>query len=268
MRNLFLLAALFFGSAAQSPAPTGPELIRQSIAYHDARGQWPKLQTRLHFTTTNPAGQTSPFEVELDNPAGYFCYISHRDGHEIIKAVVNGQEVLLLDGRAELSEAERKQYRLGAGMGQLMRNYYTYLYGLPMKLQDAGTLVAPETKRQTLLGQEYATAEVRYDPAVGTDSWTFYFDPQTSALRAYRFDHNRTPNDGEYITLRGELAVEGIRIPQERKWYRNDNDKLSGHRPARKCRAADQAAAVTGAPEFKKGRGRLLSRKAAALGLF
>ncbi|SDY43113.1 DUF6503 family protein [Hymenobacter psychrophilus] len=225
MRILLLAAVLVFGSAAQPlRPPTGPELIRQSIAYHDAGGQWPKLRTRLHFVTTNPAGKQSPFEVELDNAAGYFCYIGHRDGHELIKAVVDGQEILLLDGRADLSEAERQQYRLGVGMGQTMRNYYTYLYGLPMKLQDSGTLVTPETKLQTLLGQEYATAEVRYDPAVGTDSWTFYFDSKTAALRAYRFAHNRTPNDGEYITLRGELVVEGIRIPQERKWYRNDND--------------------------------------------
>ncbi|MFD2785779.1 DUF6503 family protein [Hymenobacter rubripertinctus] len=224
MPTLFLLVALFFGSAARLPAPTGSELIRQSIAWHDPQGQWATLRTRLHFRSTNAAGTVSTFAVELDNRTGYFCYISHREDHEIIKAVVAGREVLLLDGRAELSEAERKQYRLGAGMGQTMRNYYTYLYGLPMKLQDAGTLVTPETKAQTLLGQEYLTAEVRYDPAVGTDSWTFYFDPTSAALQAYRFTHNRTPNDGEYILLRDVLTVDGIRLPKERKWYLNQDN--------------------------------------------
>jgi hypothetical protein len=31
-----------------------------------------------------------------------------------------------------------------------MKNYYTYLYGLPMKLNDAGTIINPMVERKSL----------------------------------------------------------------------------------------------------------------------
>ena len=228
MRPFFLPLPLLLtlGFAAPAQTLTGPQAIQKSIAYHDPRGQWAKLKTRLYFTSTNAAGKESPFEIELDNTTGYFCHISHPAGHEVVKAVVDGQEVFMVDGKREVSAADRKQYRLADGAATGTRDFYTYLYGLPMKLQDAGAIIAPATKPASLLGQEYTTAEVRYDPAVGTDSWTFYFDPATYALRAYRFHHNRTPNDGEYITLSDMLPVNGLQLPKERKWYLNKDDSF------------------------------------------
>ncbi|OGX82936.1 DUF6503 family protein [Hymenobacter glacialis] len=239
MRIIILLAGLLLGSASSlfaqvpasslAPAPatlTGPQVVQRSIAYHDPQGRWPALRQRLHFTTTNATGKESRFEVELDNPGGYFCYISHPEGHEVIKAVVNGQEVLLLDGRADLTEAERKQYRLAPGIGNFMRNYYTYLYGLPMKLQDAGTQILADAAPKDLLGQTYTTARVNYEPAIGQDSWTFYFNPRTFALQAYQFYHNHTPSEGEYIMLQDEILVEGVRIPKQRKWYLNKDQSF------------------------------------------
>lgn len=225
MQRIFLLAGLALLSAFNTTTPlTGPQLVQKSVAYHDPKGKWSTLKTRLFFHSTTAAGKESSFEVELDNATGYFCLLSHPEGHELAKGVVDGKEVFLLDGKSEISDADRKQYRLGAGSALGQRNFYTYLYGLPMKLKDAGALVAPEVKTQSLLGKEYATVQVVYDPAVGKDSWTFYLAPRTHALQAYRFYQNRTPNDGEYITLHDMLTVDGIKLPKERKWYLNKDE--------------------------------------------
>jgi len=69
---------------------------------------------------------------------------------------------------------------------------------------------------------------VTYDPEVGDDIWYFYFHPETYALVGYRFYHNESANDGEYILFSGELESYGIRIPQTRKWYTHKEDKYLG----------------------------------------
>jgi len=226
MLKLLFVCGLALLPATPPPSLTGPQLVRLSIAYHDPRGYWPTLRTRLFFQSTTAQDKTSAFEVELDNATGYFCHISHPGGHEVVKGVVNGQEVFLLDGKPDFSEADRKQYRLAAGAALGTRNFYTYLYGLPMKLRDAGTRVAPEAPLQPLLGKTYPTVQVSYDPAVGQDTWSFYLDPRTYALQAYRFYHHKAPNDGEYVLLDQVLTVEGIQLPKERKWYLNKDDSF------------------------------------------
>jgi hypothetical protein len=36
-----------------------------------------------------------------------------------------------------------------------MRNYYTFLYGLPMKLADPGTIIDPVVVKKEFMGKEY-----------------------------------------------------------------------------------------------------------------
>ena len=44
----------------------------------------------------------------------------------------------------------------------------------------------------------------------------------------YRFYHDESKNDGEYITLEGEIEIEGIKMPKDRYWYMNVNDRFLG----------------------------------------
>jgi hypothetical protein len=67
-----------------------------------------------------------------------------------------------------------------------MQNYYTYLYGLPMKLKDPGTIISSVVNRN--LGKEYLV--LKSNTSIGTDSW--YFEPKTYALKIYQFYHDET----------------------------------------------------------------------------
>ena len=67
-----------------------------------------------------------------------------------------------------------------------------------------------------------------YEAEVGEDIWYFYFDPANYAMIGYRFYHDESKNDGEYITLDGETIVNKIRFPQTRKWYINADDTFLG----------------------------------------
>lgn len=44
----------------------------------------------------------------------------------------------------------------------------------------------------------------------------------------YRFYHDEAAGDGEYILLSGERAVRGMRIPVERRWFTNADDRYLG----------------------------------------
>ena len=110
----------------------------------------------------------------------------------------------------------------------MMRNYYTYLYGLPMKLKDPGTQLPSETAVTTFQGQDVFALRVTYDENVGTDTWYFYFHPRTFALVGYRFYHDESKADGEYIILEGESISGNVRLPKVRKWYTNMEDRHLG----------------------------------------
>jgi hypothetical protein len=70
--------------------------------------------------------------------------------------------------------------------------------------------------------------KVSYDPETGSDTWYFYFNPETYALAAYQFYHDPAKNDGEYILLEGEAEVGGMRLPKRRSWYTNKERRFLG----------------------------------------
>jgi hypothetical protein len=227
MTKIILLASLVFISSFKSPDYTGTELLRRTIAYHDPKGNWAKFKAKLYLSNTNREGKEKNFELEFDNKKGYFCYLSRQDGKEIVKGIFNGKEFFSVNGKKEFSEEERKKYKLTKESMNGLRNFYGYLYGLPMKLTDAGVTVAETVNNEEVEGKTYPTIRVSYDPAVGKDNWFFYCDAKTSALKAYRFNHGKSES-GEYILLEEELDVNGIKLPKIRKWYWNKDNQYIG----------------------------------------
>lgn len=226
-RRMVLFSCLLLLSFCRSAPETGPQLLKKTIAYHDPEGNWQQLKTRLYLSSTDTAGNENAFEIEIDNTTGYFAHISRQDGKEIVKGIADGKEFYLLNGKQAISEEDRKKYDLTPEGVNWVRNFYGYLYGLPMKLTDEGAKVAKAIMDQEMEGKMYRVLQVTYDAAVGNDNWFFYFDPETYAMQAYRFHHGK-PDSGEYILLEQEEIVEGIRIPKVRKWYWNKNNQYIG----------------------------------------
>ena len=133
-----------------------------------------------------------------------------------------------LDGSKEFTEQEAHDFRLTPERARSMRNYYTYLWGLPMKLRDPGTRISQQATDSRYQKKRVWEVRVTYDESVGKDTWYFYFDQETYALVGYRFYHDETANDGEYITLDEEVAVSSMRIPANRRWFVNADDRFLG----------------------------------------
>jgi len=204
------------------------QLLNKSIAYHDPQGNWVDFKGQLFITMETPNSSDRLSEITIDLPQQYFKLVTKKDNIITEQIINKGSCKLLLNGSETVSEDEIAKHRLTCDRTQTMRNYYTYLYGLPMKLKNPGTLLDRKVYQKTFKGKIYDVLKVTYDEAVGKDTWYFYFDPATYALEVYQFYHDEEKNDGEYIILNGLEEINGIKIPKIRAWYYNKDDKYLG----------------------------------------
>lgn len=207
---------------------TGPEIVRRSIAYHDPGSRWAQGKFQLALYESRPGGTGRFTELYLDNGQGRFELRQQRETNFLLRVVSADTCQSLLNGRNDLAPAEQQRQRMDCAGTQFFRNYYAYLWGLPMKLADPGTQIDPQAKRRDFFGEELLEVRVTYSPEVGKDAWYFYFNPQTYALRGYRFYHDEAKNDGEYILLQGEIATHDLKIPARRQWYTHQGREFLG----------------------------------------
>jgi len=204
------------------------QLLNKAISYHDPQGNWEDFKGQLFITMKTPNSSDRLSEITIDLPQQYFKLIAKKDTVITEQILDKGNCKLLLNGSETISEDEAKKHRLSCERAQTMKNYYTYLYGLPMKLKDPGTLLDPKVYKKTFKGKSYSVLKVSYEEPVGNDSWYFYFDPDNFALEVYQFYHDESKNDGEYIILTGQEEIKGIKMPKTRAWYYNKDDKYLG----------------------------------------
>lgn len=166
--------------------------------------------------------------ISIDFPKQEFVLDVTQDGNNYSYAIKNRSCEITLNESKEFSKEEAEKFRLTCERGTMMKDYYTYLYGLPMKLNDPGTHLDPKVQQKTFKGKQYVVLKATYDAEVGEDIWYFYFDPSTYAMEVYQFFHDESKNDGEYILLEGLVDVNGIKMPKTRAWYMNKDDKYLG----------------------------------------
>lgn len=195
------------------------DILARSIAYHDPTGAWANGRFAFQLYEGRPGGAYRISEVTIDQGAGTFSLRQRRERDLIYRYLGPDTCALALNGRRDFPEEAARQYRLTCDQSPVYANYYTYLWGLPMKLRDEGTVIHPRVFRTLFFGEELLEVKVTYEPEVGADTWYFYFHPGTYALRGYRFYHDEAANDGEYILLEGEAPVGPLRLPAKRHWY-------------------------------------------------
>ncbi len=213
---------------AQTPELTAAELLQKAIAFHDPEGAWPTFYGMLSIKLITPDGKERMSTVTIDAPKEYFKLRTAKEGNFTEHSLNKGVCTLSLNGSTTFSEEEAIAHKLDCERAQLLKNYYTYLYGLPMKLTDAGTIIDSEVRTRTFKGKEYLVLKATYDETVGNDTWYFYFDPDTYAMEGYQFFHDEAAKDGEYILLSDFEKVLEMNLPKTRKWYYNKDDTHLG----------------------------------------
>ena len=222
-------------TTVRGPVPTAAALLAQSIAHHDPRGVWGQrcvhLEVEVRYSEAQAArrGQAGARrELWLDPGHARFRFVDRRGGHTIEYRVEDGVGDVWVDGRSPVSEAEKTER--GVRDPLLYRDYHEYLFGLPMKLRDPGTLLEPRVHADRFDGRAVWRLRVRYEEAVGRDLWDFFFEPEGAALVGARFYHDEAAGDGEFLVFRDEIVDEetGLRLPRSRAWYTNADKESLG----------------------------------------
>ena len=198
IRTLFVIGILLLsGVYSYGQMLSAEEVISRALEYHDPNNKWPMLNVKLYFEEMQPGGDIRETEAVIDNSQGYFHL--NRGDYEIHGMKMDS--CFVEKGDYDCARAER------------MRNYYVYLWGLPMKLRDAGTQV--REKVAFIDWQNTPCYEVVVD--YPEDRWFFYFTRNEFRMIGYMFV--KKDGSGEKIVLNGERDVEGIKIPAQRSWF-------------------------------------------------
>lgn len=227
---IFIVFCLPFSVFAQNIS--AEKLLEKSIFYHDPNGNWKvfKAQFTVEMTTPNASKRTS--NIRIDLPKEHFSVKATRDTTTTVYTISKGKCYMVLNGK-DMDSVTAKANNMSCERAELYKNYYTYLYGLPMKLKDPGTNLDKTVEKKSFKSKDYLVLKVTYDEAVGSDVWYFYFNPETYAMEVYQFykadeNGNVKPESGEYILLSEEMIVNGIKMPKVRAWYYNKDDKYLG----------------------------------------
>ena len=229
MKKLFLSLSLYFlAISIHAQSITADQLVNRTIAFHDPDGWWDRVKMDMVIEMKTPNRPARLSNVVVDNINGGF-EISVLSNDKLLEWMVDGKDSC--DFKVNFvapTVAQADSLSLTIDRAKFLRNYYTYLYGLPMKLKDAGTKIGDEVIETTFMGKPVLALRVTYDESVGKDIWYFYFNPSTYAMVGYRFYHDEAKNDGEYIVLEDMIIEQGLRIPRNRSWFTNAEDKLLG----------------------------------------
>ena len=208
------------------------QLLQNAINYHDGDGKWQSFNNEFTVVMTTPGSPNRTSVVTINLPIEYFSVKATKDTVATTYTLNKGKCEIAYNGKI-LDSAQAKKKKMTCDKATFYKNYYSYLYGLPMKLTDPGTNLNDKVKKKTFKGKDYLVLKATYDEAVGSDVWYFYFNPKTYAMEIYQFfktDENgkEKPGTGEYILLSEEAIIDSIRIPKVRAWYYNKNDKYLG----------------------------------------
>lgn len=227
-KSFFVYILLLFSTISFGQELTGSQLLEKAIQYHDPNGNWATFNGTLNITMETPKNPDRVSVIKINLPKEYF-YVKATRGEKTTEYTVEKENCAIrYNGKADLSEDVLEENKLSCKRADLFKNYYTYLYGLPMKLKDEGTIIDPKVVKKTFKGKEYLVLKVTYTEKVGKDTWYFYFNPKTYAMEVYQFFKDESKNDGEYILLTEEAVINDIKMPKKRAWYYNKDGGYLG----------------------------------------
>jgi hypothetical protein len=183
----------------------------------------------MKMNQIRPDGSNRHTTVILGLHSPYFSATDQGPDQTTTMENLGGEVKFKVNGNEKLNKETLEKFKLTKERFDKMHNYYRYLWFAPLILNDPGTRVKKDASSTFFNGKKVWEIEVTYDPSVGNDIWYFYFDQSSNAMIGYRFYHDKSKSDGEYIILEGEVERDGIRIPASRKWYMHQDDKYLGN---------------------------------------
>lgn len=230
--NKILFIVLLFPFILNSQI-SSKELLNKSIAYHDPNNNWSTFNNWFTVTMQTPNSSDRTTDILINLPDNYFKAVAKKDSIITTYYSKHGKCITTMLDSLKIADLPEPPKRSHCETTELYKNYYTYLYGLPMKLKDSGTKIHEKVEHKVFKGKNYLVLKATYDKSVGNDIWYFYFNPKTYALEVYQFFKTDASGkiiskSGEYILLSEETIIQDIKMPKIRAWYYNKDNTYLG----------------------------------------
>lgn len=186
---------------------TAEAILEKSIQYHDPKGQWSTFNHEMKFVSERPNWPDRSSVVHINNNKGFFELQEEGNNMTIIM-----DSCISIPSGKTCDNVKRT------------RNYYIYLWSLPMKLRDQGTVLDTKVTEEKFEGIDCFVLRVPY----ADDIWYFYIDKLNYAMRGYMFYKDEPAKKGEVIYLTEEVKIGDMRIPKKRKWVMTPDEKFLG----------------------------------------
>jgi hypothetical protein len=227
MKKLTIILFLAISFQGISQEIIGIQLLEKAIQFHDPSGNWDSFIGTLFVRMETPKGKDRNSKIEINLPKEFFSVTAKKDTIVTNLTIEKGNFKLSLNGNDDPTLEQKKKFSLNKERANLYKNYYTYLYGLPMKLKDEGTIIHQKVEKRKFKGKNYLVLKVSYSKEIGKDTWYFYFNPKTYAMEVYQF-FKEAKDSGEYILLSGLETINGVKMPKNRAWYYNKDNGYLG----------------------------------------
>jgi hypothetical protein len=214
-----LLPVAFF--CCGDPVLTPTSLLEKSIEAHDPNNYWPQLNNRFHMSIKRDGQAERHFSILINNPEGIFEYALQQGDSTISQGVERGKYYVSINSTPNVTSEIKSKFRLTEERTQYLKEVYEYLYGVPMKLKDPGTIIDPSFIEETFNSQLCWVIKVTYDPSTEGETWYFYINKDTYLLAGYRFYFDESKGDGEFIYIEGYESLNGLKLPWLKKWHWN-----------------------------------------------
>ncbi|NBU51221.1 MAG: hypothetical protein EBS24_01175 [Chitinophagia bacterium] len=224
MKIIAFILLSIFSTDAIAQKLTGKELIERSCDYHDPNRLVQKKG--IHLRLEEPRNEQEIRYTNLDiNPAkGVYAISQEKGGNTVSYIKRNDTWDIRLNGSGSYTDQQVKIYRLTEDRAELLKNYYYYLWSLPCNLIDPAAQVDEDVHTRNFNEKQLLEVTVDYPTQSDSDTWRFYFNPESYALEGYMFFSS--DSEGEYIFLDGEVKYKSLKIPSNRTWYDNHDDQF------------------------------------------
>ena len=197
--GLLLFMSCLSRSAESISAET---IINNSIRFHDPENNWNSFQgkflfdSRFHFADSNQESIVVTVDVEKN----YLKY------HNLFRKVDLDffSDTCILNS----SNGSCDGYRW-------TKNFYTFIWGLPMKLKDPGISPISKYTVDTFNHKTCYNVAVHYE----AENFQFYFDTTNYQMMGFSFSKNDKSSKGEIIYLDRLIQFQGIKFPKKKTYW-------------------------------------------------
>ena len=192
---------LLFLISACTTAPSGKEILKKSIAFHDPNSQWNNLQQKIIIQSNfvYPDSAFYSLSIGLDNPNKRVSYTN----------TSLAQRVDFTDTACKVVMGD-----LTCDQAGWTKNFYHFILGLPMTLQYDEEIIDESVIKTTFHNIPCHRIAVDFEQ----EKWHFYFSEEDYHLVGFTFNKNFVAKAEEILTD-GLIEIDSIKLCKARSWW-------------------------------------------------